>query len=501
MSEAVLESPMFGNWRRAVSVGVGRLGLVGLIILFAGSLLLLVVMKFVGLLPAAGCALVLLLLLWAVTARDKHHRTILQRAATRIGFTWARARGATIYRSGPTSFVPWHGFALPGLAAGMQVSEWTDRMDAPFALLHHPADNSYAVVLESEPQGGELVDPEQLRQWVAHFGGWLAGLADEPNLVGAACTVVTEADPGTRLRTEVEGATDPGSHPIAQAMLRECIESYPSGTAATTVWTSCTFTGAAAGTGKKLATGEVAANLATRLPGIYEELSATGAGAPRPASSAALAEAVMVAYDPTQRPVIDRMRAAGEEVDLDWSQVGPARTDAAFDHLRHGGNLSVTYGMTLPPRGEVFSDVLVRLLGPIPEVDRKAVTILYEPINPGRAPDVAETDVNNAQTRAKSMRRPSQAATTDVAAAVANSRAEAKGAALVNFSLVVTATVTDPERGPAMLAAMDNAIGAARLRCRVLEGSQDSAFLIGAVPLGLVPARHRLIPAELAESL
>lgn len=501
-SDTALEQPMFGNWRRAVSVGVGKLGVVGLLILFGGSLLLLFLLKFVGIPQAAVGGVLLALVLWLVTARDQHHRTLLQRLFTRLAYRWARIRGATIYRSGPTSFIPYHGFELPGLAAGMQVSTWTDRGGKDFALLHHPADHSYAASLTSEPQGGELVDDEQREQWVAHYGGLLGSLTNEPNLVGAAVTIVTERDPGTRLRTEVEGATDPGSHPIAQAMLRECVETYPSGSASTTSWMSLTFTGTATGNGKRLSTEDMAAKIGARLPGLYRRLSGTGAGAVAPASSAELAEAMMVAYDPLQRAVIDRMRAAGEPIDLAWSDVGPAATDAAYDHLRHGRNVSVTYGMSLPPQGEVFSNVLMQLLEPIPEVDRKAVTIVYEPIAAGRAPDLAQADVNNAATRAGSMRRPTERVKNDLGAAQANAKANAKGAGLLNFGLVVTATVTDPDRYSEMVAAMDNAIGSARLRCRVLEGSQDSAFLFGqAGLLGLVPARHRIVPVELGESL
>jgi hypothetical protein len=63
----------------------------------------------------------------------------------------------------------------------------------------------------------------------------------------------------------------------------------------------------------------------------------------------------------------------------------------------------------------------------------------------------------------------------------------------VNFAMLVTATVVDPERRQDAAAAIDNLAASARLRLRLLHGSQDSAFA-GALPLGLNLPRHLASP-------
>lgn len=67
------------------------------------------------------------------------------------------------------------------------------------------------------------MDPEQVDAWVASWGGWLTGLADEAGLDAAAVTVETAPDSGYRLRNEVEMNMDPNAPAFAQAILREVV--------------------------------------------------------------------------------------------------------------------------------------------------------------------------------------------------------------------------------------------------------------------------------------
>ena len=85
-------------------------------------------------------------------------------------------------------------------------------------------------------------------------------------------------------------------------------------------------------------------------------------------------------------------------------------------------------------------------------------------------------------------------------AAAATASEEASGAGLVNFGLLVTATVDDLEKEADARAAIDNLAATARLRLRPVYGSQDSAFA-AALPLGLVLPKHIKVPAELREKL
>jgi hypothetical protein len=438
--------------------------------------------------------------LGALIMRDRHDRTGIQRIGTRLGWRRARARGANLYRSGPLGRTGWGTFQLPGLAAASQLSEARDSYDRPFALLHVPSTGHYTVVLATEPDGASLVDQEQVDSWVAHWGAWLAALGNEPGVVAASVTVETAPDSGTRLRREVEMNVDLDAPAVAQAMLREVVERYPAGSATVKAWVALTFTALTRSGGRRRNTQEMARDLASRLPGLSLGLHSTGAGVARPVTSQELCEVVRVAYDPPAARLIDTARAEGQVPHMRWSDVGPTATQAGWEHYRHDGAVSVSWSMTAAPRGEVYSSVLNQLLAPHPEIDRKRVTLLYRPMDSATAARIVESDKRAADFRATSATRPSARAVADQRAAHQTASEEARGAGLVNFAMLVTATVTGAERLPDARAAIDNLAATARVQLRPVYGSQDSAFAAG-LPLGLVLPHHLSVPAEIRESL
>jgi hypothetical protein len=156
--------------------------------------------------------------------------------------------------------------------------------------------------------------------------------------------------------------------------------------------------------------------------------------------------------------------------------------------------------MTQAPRGEVTSGVLQRLLRPHGDVDRKRVTLLYRPIDSARAARIVEQDKRNADFRVNSAARPSARALVEQRAAAATAAEEARGAGLVNFGMLVTATVTSAQRLEAARQAIDHLAPTARIMLRPAYNSQDSAFA-AALPLGLVLPSHLKVPSELRESL
>ncbi|WP_342746842.1 SCO6880 family protein [Georgenia soli] len=105
-----------------------------------------------------------------------------------------------------------------------------------------------------------------------------------------------------------------------------------------------------------------------------------------------------------------------------------------------------------------------------------------------------------AEFRATSSSKPAARDLLATRAAAATASEEAAGAGLLNFGILVTATVLDPAREEDARAAIDSLSATARLRLRVLRGSQDSAFA-GALPLGLVLPRHLKVPAEMRNYL
>lgn len=490
----------YGNWRRPTSPGILGLGSIGTALLLAGLILVVIMVMIAGLLEAVIVAGVLGVVLLAVLTKDAHGKNIISRGAARIAWWSARSRGTHLYRSGPLGRALWGTYQLPGLAAPTRLSEHTDSYGRPFALLYTPATGSYSIVIGTEPDGAALVDQEQIDTWVANWGHWLANLGDEPGVEAASVTIETAPDSGTRLRREVQTNIDEDAPAFAREMLREVVDHYPAGSSTVTAYVAITFSAAQRLGGRKRTPEEMGRELAARLPGLTAGLQATGAGAARPLSAQELCEVIRIAYDPAAAVLIDEARAAGETPELTWPDVGPAAAQASWGGYRHDSAYSVTWAMTQAPRGNVQSGVLARLLAPHRDIARKRVTLLYRPIDAARAAAIVEADLRAAEFRMTSTSKPAARDSLAVRAAAATASEEAAGAGLVNFGLLVTATVSDLSKVADAHAAIDNLAATARLRLRPVYGSQDSAFA-AALPLGLVLPKHIRVPAELREKL
>jgi len=490
----------YGNWRRPTSAGLFGLGSVGTVGLLGGLIAVVVTVMIAGLLEAVILASVLGAVMLTVLTKDAHGKNALSRGGARAAWWSARSRGSNLYRSGPLGRALWGTYQLPGIAAPTRLSEHRDSYGRPFALVHTPATGSFAVVIGTEPDGAALVDREQVDVWVADWGHWLANLGDEPGVEAASVTIETAPDSGTRLRREVAMNIDDDAPAFARAMLREVVDHYPAGSSTVKAFVAITFTAAQRSGGRKRAADEMARELAARLPGLTGALQATGAGAAHPLSAQELCEAVRIAYDPAAASLIDEARAAGETPELSWPDVGPSAAQASWDGYRHDSAYSCTWAMTSAPRGAVQSGVLSRLLAPHRDVDRKRVTLLYRPLDAAKAAAIVEADLRAAEFRMTSTSKPAARDSLAVRAAAATASEEASGAGLVQFGMLITATVSDLDRAADARAAIDNLAATARLRVRPVYGSQDSAFA-AALPLGLVLPKHIKVPAELREKL
>jgi hypothetical protein len=477
----------YGNWRRPASAGLFGLGSGGTAAMMGGLVLVVLVTMTAGLLRGLILFTLLTGALGAVAAKDKHGRSLAERAQTRLLWATARRRGATLYRSGPLGFATWGTHQLPGIAASLRLTEHTDAYGRAFALLHAPATTTYTVPLAASPDGASLVDRDQVDVWVADWGHWLANLADEPGLVACTVTIETAPDSGHELRTAVHAHIDPHAPEFAATMLREVVAAYPAGSSVTRAWVALTFSATSPATGDTRDPEAMGRDLGTRLPGLVDTLRATGAGAVRPVSAQELCELVRVAYDPAVAPLVDQAHA--DQPGLSWADVGPAAAIAEWDGYRHDSGYSVTWAMSTAPRGNVQSGVLERLLAPHPDIDRKRVTLVYRPVDAARAAAIVEADLRAAEFVASASKKPTARSVTAARAAAATAAEEAAGAGLVNFSLLVTATVTDPDRAPQARAAIDTLAATARLRLRPVYGGQPAAFAAG-LPIGLILPQH-----------
>jgi hypothetical protein len=493
------EARTYGNWRKPTSPGLGRLGLAGTVVLFGTIILCLLVKLLFGLVPAGVIAAFSAVVMAPLLVRGRDGRSGLQWITARVAWTVGKARGGHIYRAGPLAPPERHRCRLPGLAAAITAADAVDINGGAFAILHHAKAGHVSVVLTTSPNGAALVDAEQVDQWVAHWGGWLAALANEPALVGCSVTIETAPDTGIRLRREVEANMAADAPPLAAQVLAEVVERYPAGSAAVSCRIALTWS-----TTRQISSGRardlsgIATELGQRLPALAAGLEATGAGPARALTTAEIAAAVRVAFDPEMGPVVDEVGAAN--AGIEWEECGPTGADEHVDHYRHDSGCSITWQMSEAPAGLVLSNVLERLLAPHKDIDRKRVTLCYRPHDPAAAVRAVENDHKTAIDAVRNRKVGRARDVVSVQAAAQTAREQATGAGVVRFGMLVTATVTDPDRLRLAAGTVETLGNSSRLTLRRASHCQASSFL-AALPLGLVLPDHLRVPQIVRDAL
>ncbi|MBD2828994.1 SCO6880 family protein [Streptomyces californicus] len=497
MATESMARPTYGNWRRPRRPGLGPLGLLGTVVAF-GGLVVVLLASLVSISVALTVLVPLALFLGPLALRTADGRNVYQLVAIRIGWLKRKAEGSHTYVSGPLSRRPGGNFSPPGLLARVKMLHGTDAYGRTFGVLHHPGRNLYTVVLACEPDGGSLVDPEQVDIWVASWGDWLSRLSHEPGLRGAQVVVETAPDTGTRLAAEVLPRITPDAPEAARAVMEEVVARYPSASSEMHTYVALTY-GTLPGPRRKPE--DVVTDLAMRLPGLLAGLVAAGGGSASPLSEERIAEIVRVAYDPAIAPDVLSVRAGQASTGVSWQDSGPAVAVETVDGYKHDSGVSRTWMLTLAPRGTVRSSVLRGLLEPAQGTRRKRVSLVYRPIDPATSARIVEADRRAAHFMAGSRRGLVQArAASEMQAAEQTAAEEASGAGLVEFSLMVTVTVDDEEELQDASITIRNLQASSRILMRPADRMQASAFTC-TLPVGLLPWEYTLIPYQLRETL
>ncbi|MFE9607893.1 SCO6880 family protein [Streptomyces sp. NPDC006012] len=497
MSTETATHPTYGNWRRPRRPGLGPLGLVGTFGVF-GGLVIVLLASLVSLFLALAILVPLVIVLTPLTIRTQDGRNIYQLITLRIGWRNRKAKGAHLYVSGPLSSRPGGRFRPPGLLNKVTSSEGRDAYDRPFGVLHHPARNLYTIVLGCDPDGGALVDPDQVDVWVALWGEWLARLAHEPGLRGASVIVETAPDPGTTLAHEVLPRIRQDAPAAARAVMEEVVERYPMASSEMHTYVTLTY---GVPPGQRRKKDDVIADLAIRIPGLLSGLISAGGGAAYPLSAERIAEVVRVAYDPAVAADVLNARAEHGGTGLEWEDAGPAAAVETVSSYQHDSGVSRTWLLTLAPRGTVRSSVLRGLLEAAPGTRRKRVALLYRPIDAATSARIVESDRRSAQFMATSGKGMVQArAASEVRAAEQTAAEEAAGAGLVEFSLMLTVTVDEMDELADASVAIRNLTAASRVMMRPADRMQAAAFSC-TLPAGILPWEQTLIPHEIQEAL
>lgn len=412
-------------------------------------------------------------------------RTGLQALAARIMWWLGVLRRQHIYVSGVASRIT-EAHQLPGILARSVVYEVETGRHGTVAIVVVPQSRHYTMTLRCETDGMDLVDRPVVDSRVARLAAWLAALAREPMLTQAQITIETTPDPGTRLADEVSNTTLPDAPALARQVLDDVVRRYPAGSAAVDTRVSLTFSPP---TGQAWKPEVMCREVATRLPHLQASLNGTGASGIRPMTANELAVTMRACYD----PVVAHDLARAHDTELAWDEAGPVAAKETWNSYQHDSGVSRTWGMVEAPRGIVFASTYSRLTEPDPELLRKRVSLIYRPYGPGEAARLVERDKRDAYFEAGKKARATARDYVDVAAAEQTAAEEARGAGVVRFTVLVTATVADEAALPEAERIIRARAGEARLHLRSMTGSQAASFTAG-LPGGVVLPTHASIP-------
>ncbi|WP_242614206.1 SCO6880 family protein [Actinomadura roseirufa] len=413
--------------------------------------------------------------------------SLARQMLARVRWRWGVLRGHHRYRAG---VVVDHSraFQLPGVLAPLTLLSAEDGYGGRYGIVWDRRTGLLTATLRLVPTSTWLADRGDADAWVASWGHWLAGLGHAPAIRWVTVTVETAPEPGSTLADAIDRAVTPAAPAPARAIMDELVRTAPATAADVNTRVSVTFDPRAASTAPRDLI-EAVAELGRTLDGLASRLGGCGVAVVGRASAAEIAGTVRTAFDPRSRGEVDRLLTgpAAEEL-LSWSDAGPVAATEHTGHYEHDGATSVTWAWHEPPRQNVRSDVLARLVAPGPFPKR--VTLQYRALPAATASRVLQQEVNAAAFRAQFRRRTgrdeSARETWDTARARQAATEEAMGAGVCLVSLYATVTVTDPDQLQRAVSHVEAAGDTARIRLRRLWGGQAAGFAT-TLPCGICP--------------
>lgn len=475
----------YGGWRRRHGIGLLGLDTTATFIALGGAMVVVLVAAIapgtlVFLLPpavvVAGLGLVRI-------GGMPLARVLLARARWR----WAVLRGRNRYRAGVVIDHP-RAFQLPGVLAPLTLLSIEDGYGGRYGVVWDRRTGLLTATLRVVPASTWLADRSDADTWVSSWGGWLAALGHMPAVRWVTVTVETAPEPGSTLadavgRAVVESAPEP-----ARRIMEQLVQAAPSAAADVDTRVSVTFDPKAS-SARPRDLFEAVAELGRTLDGLASRLGNCGVSVVGRATAAELAGAVRTAFDPHARGEVNRLLARpGSEDVLSWGEAGPVAASEYTDRYEHDGGTSVSWAWHEPPRQNVRSDVLARLVAPGPFPKR--VTLLYRALPAAAASRVLQQEVNAAAFRAQFRRRTGRDETArdswDAARARQAAAEEAMGAGVCLVSMYATVTVTDLDELRRAVAHVETAADSAKIRLRRMWGSQAAGFAT-TLPCGICP--------------
>ncbi|MCK9897415.1 SCO6880 family protein [Frankia sp. AgB32] len=389
---------------------------------------------------------------------------------------------------------------LPGVLAPLRFLEEERGAGMPIAIVHHPYEQTYTVVLNIQFPGLALADAASAARRVGAWGGLLAGWCEDGKPVSrvglyqrylpedgaelvqwtAAHTSVDAPELATRTAAALLGG---------QQVWQSRHEAYLAISLSTQRARSAIKAAGGGDTG-------AAAVLLREVGAAGDRMRSAGVEVRRWLSVRDLAEVIRTAFDPhAAGPRAAHRAAAGDPAwaglapGVDPALAGPVAAEAKLGSYHHDGGYSVTYQVYEWPRSPVAAGGLVPVLRSTATA-RRAIAMVYEPLPPSEAERAVLGDITRSSFSVSMRQRTGGIVRTSERQALADAQRQeaenALGHGLVKFAGYLTVTVTDPERLEEACAELeaDAAGQGCRLVLRRLWMAQDAAFAT-TLPLGL----------------
>lgn len=494
MSDILTERPLYASG--TFPQRTGFFGLSFRASMFGGAAMVasLLTMMLAGALAAIVLAAVSFLVL-APMVITFGRRTLYEVTQLRIQWWTRRARGSTVYRSGPHSRIPGRRYRLPGILASTTLHQGTDRLGNEFGMIHRRRGDEYTVVLECWPGGDEARTAQERDLMTADWGAYLASLGLPGDIAAAVAVIENIPATGLRLAREVSQMIQRSRSDIASQVMAESALTFPAGKFQQLARLSITFK--ATTKARRTDPEEMATELARRLPALYEDLLGAGVEA-TPMSAPQIVEFVHRSYNPSSESDFEELEVLGEEHGLDWEDAGPSTAVPRWDHYRHAGVTSVVWEMQAPPESVFPDTVLKPLLAPHDALERKRIAITYRPFSAGDATKRVDREYKDALVALQQGKGVKSAAAELRHQATQQQRNEqVRGAGLLLYSLLVTVTCRDDV--PTAAAVTESLSARARLRLHRCYGEQDAAFAAG-LGVGVLLPDHSTMQSIVANA-
>ncbi|NVC25150.1 hypothetical protein E7Z53_17140 [Kocuria salina] len=517
MSEMVVDSTSrvrsYGNITDTKVTGIMGLSLAATAVAGAGAIGALLVLWFGQLLWLAVLLLVLTVpATWYLQSKDRNERSRAEKRLAQTMFRKAQKKGHTRYVAGPASQVPDGSFRAPGLLAATEMLEGHTTFGQPFAMLWAPRTQTGAVFIGTSSTGIGLRDQESVDQMVDAWSEFQREAGSVPSLVQVSVTTQSTADPGERLRDAVEvarsvaGAEADGST-FAREVIGDVVDELSSWTPRLDQWITLTFSARESTDGAVPArtAPELMEEIGGVLPGFCELATVSGAGAVSLLQVADVTDSTHVAFNPSAAADVERARLTAAGTGLSWEEVGPTSAEVLAKPMcyAHSGAVSKSWQMFGAPSGVFREWGLRALLEPDDRFMQKRVTVFYRPADPQSSVREVNARIVNAEFAANQKnRRVSAAEQLAVAKAKQAAQEQARGAAMVRFSILVTATVgsAGQELAKAEAAIRQKAAQGIQLRLRGCDHNDDAAFAMG-LGLGIVPDKAATLSDAMRRAL